>query len=103
MNKLKQKFIKIVESDHNLYEQVLNRKHIETLGNKFTEATKEWLKQKSPVRHYLTEQEMNMSEKEVNLQIALGLKSCNTLDDVCKLLNDVRLNERQKLLGELEK
>ena len=46
---------------------------------------------------------MNMSEKEVNLQIALGLKSCNTLDDVCKLLNDVRLNERQKLLGELEK
>jgi len=46
LNKLKQKFIKIVESDHNLYEQVLNRKHIETLGNKFTEATKDWLKQK---------------------------------------------------------
>ena len=74
MNKLKQKFIKIVESDHNLYEQVLNRKHIETLGNKFTEATKEWLKQKPSIK---------------------------LLDHQTRTWNDYF--SKEKLLGELEK
>ena len=43
---------------------------------------------------YLTNDEMKMGRREVNLQIALGLKSCKTIKDVCDLLNDVRKHER---------
>ena len=68
----------------------------------FREVAKMWLKQKPLELNYLTEQETKMTEKEVNLQVALGLKSCKTLDDVCQLLNDVRVYERLKLLEGLK-
>jgi len=43
--------------------------------------------------NYLTEKEMEMSRDEVNLQIVLGLQSCETKEDVCHLLDDVREHE----------
>jgi len=43
---------------------------------------------------YLTNDEMKMGRREVNLQIALGLKSCEIIKEVCDLLNEVRRHER---------
>ncbi len=47
--------------------------------------------------HYLTTSELELSREEVNLQIALGLESCKTKEDVCELLEDVRAHERYLL------
>ena len=45
--------------------------------------------------HYLTEEEFKkLSKDEVNMQIALGLRSCKTLGDVIELLQDVREHEK---------
>jgi len=65
-------------------------------------AVKLWLQQKPLKLNYLTEKETKMSEQDVNLQVALGLRSCDTLGDVCKLLDDIRVSERKKLLEELD-
>ena len=65
------------------------------------EAMKEWLQQKPLKLKYLTEKETKMPEEMVNLQIVLGLQSCDTKGDVCKLLNDIRVDERKRLLEEL--
>ena len=46
--------------------------------------------------NYLTSDEANMSNEEINLQISLGLQSCKTKKDVCDLLEDIRTHERQK-------
>jgi|GEM_PF-5925568 hypothetical protein len=47
--------------------------------------------------NYLTEQEFkSLYSEQIDLQIALGLKSCKTLKDVTELLHDVR--EHQKYL-----
>lgn len=43
--------------------------------------------------NYLTDSESKMSRDEINLQIALGLKSCDTIADVKVLLNDARRHE----------
>lgn len=52
---------------------------------------------------YLTEEETKMSRDDVNMQITLGLQTCKTKADVCELLNDVRIDERKKLLEELKR
>jgi hypothetical protein len=63
---------------------------------------KEWLQQKPLKLNYLTKKEAKMTDKEINLQIVLGLQSCETKEDVCNLLDDVRACERKRLLEELE-
>lgn len=50
---------------------------------------------------YLTNKEAEMLDSEVYLQIALGLKSCKKLRDVCDLLHDIRLHERNKWVSAL--
>ena len=69
----------------------------------FVNTFSEILQQKPLKLKYLTEKETEMSDAEINLQVALGLRSCETLGDVCKLLDDVRVCERKRLLDDLEK
>ena len=38
-----------------------------------------------------------MQPEAVNLQTALGIATCNTLQDVNKLLNDLRMHERTRV------
>jgi len=64
---------------------------------------REWLQQKPLKLNYLTEKETKMSDEEINLQIVLGLQTCETKGDVSKLLSDIRVCERKRLLEELEK
>ena len=47
--------------------------------------------------NYLTEEEMKFNRKSINRQIALGLKTCETIEDACKLLDDIREHERRIL------
>lgn len=51
-----------------------------------------------PKLNYLTGDEFeNLSREDVNMQIALGLRSCKTLKDVTKLLDDIRAHEKYLL------
>lgn len=50
--------------------------------------------------NYLSEAELKFSRKEVNLQIALGLKTCKSVKDVCGLLDDIREHERRQIKNE---
>jgi len=52
--------------------------------------------------NYLSEEEMKMDRDMVNLQIVLGLQTCETKGDVCKLLDDVREHERRQIMSEFE-
>lgn len=78
-----------------LKEHVIQEKTFKIIARK-------WLQQKPLKLNYLTEKETKMSEEMVNLQIVLGLQSCETKKAVCRLLNDVRVDERKRLLEELE-
>ncbi len=49
---------------------------------------------------YLTKEELTMDRQSVNLQIVLGIPSCNTKGDVCELLDDVREHEKLMLAKE---
>lgn len=62
---------------------------------------RKWLQQEPLKLNYLTEKETEMIEREVNLQIVLGLQSCKTKGDVFNLLNDIRTDERKRLLVDL--
>lgn len=44
--------------------------------------------------YYLSEIEIKMEPDLVDLQIAIGLQSCETKQDVMNLLKDVRQHER---------
>ena len=45
--------------------------------------------------NYLTDEEFKtLSREEIDLQIALGLRSCKTLKDVTELLEDLRQHEK---------
>lgn len=67
----------------------------------FKRCAKRWLQQEPLKLNYLTVKETEMPDEMVNLQIVLGLQSCDTKGDVSNLLNDVRVCERLKLLKEL--
>lgn len=79
-----------------------SEEHKKYLVNKFLEMNKEWLTQKCQKPKYLTDEEMEMSTQDVNQQIALGVRSCKTIADVCSLLDDIRQHERRELLKEFE-
>ena len=48
--------------------------------------------------NYLTEEELKMNRKLVNLQIALGLQTCKTKGEVSRLLDDIREHERRQMI-----
>lgn len=53
--------------------------------------------------NYLTEEEAKkFSREEANLQIAIGIQTCKTREEVCNLLEDIRLHERILLFDGLE-
>ncbi len=50
--------------------------------------------------NYMTEEEAKTFTPEMfDIQIVLGLKTCQTVDDVLQLLKDVRKHEREVVIG----
>lgn len=48
--------------------------------------------------HYVTDKEALFNPANFDLQIALGLRTCKTIQDVLNLLKDVRQHERIKVI-----
>lgn len=50
--------------------------------------------------NYMTEEEAKTFTPEMfDIQIVLGLRTCQTVDDVLQLLKDVRKHEREVVIG----